>query len=51
MSQQIWKDADVLAQKIYEEENGEGSWQEAEKYEREDYFFYAYNKLKEKEVV
>ena len=39
--------AKELAKKSYEEENGKGSWDDADKYEREDYHFWAYHQLKE----
>ena len=42
----LWEKAQELAAKEYEEENGM-SWEEADKYEREDYVWAAYYSLKE----
>lgn len=42
-----WDLAREKAKEEYEEEYGEGSWEErADKYEREDYVWAAYEKLK-----
>lgn len=43
--QELWKLAQEQAIKEYEEEHG--SWDDAGKYEREDWVFSAYMKLKE----
>lgn len=44
---ELWKKAQQIAKKEYEEEWGEGSWEErADKYEREDHVWAAYEKLK-----
>ena len=43
--QELWKLAQEQAIKEYEEEHG--SWDDADKYEREDWVFSAYMKLKE----
>ena len=43
----IWEQAQVIAKENYEEEWGEGSWEDADKYEREDWVFDIYNKLAE----
>jgi hypothetical protein len=45
----LWELAQKQAKKEYEEENG--SWDDADKYEREDWVFSAYMKLKAKEEV
>ena len=45
MEDKLWKLAQKKAKKNYEMEYG--SWEEADKYEREDWVFYEYNKLKE----
>ena len=42
---ELWEKARAQAIKDYEEENGE-CWEDADKYEREDYVFGAYMKLK-----
>lgn len=42
----LWQKACVLARTYYEALE-EKSWDDADKYEREDYFFYVYSKLKE----
>ncbi len=47
VTRDMWEKAKELAKKSYEEENGKGSWDDADKYEREDYHFWAYNQLKE----
>ena len=41
----LWKQAQKLAKENYEEENGLGSWDEADKYERQDWVFAEYDKL------
>ena len=43
--QELWKLAQEQAIKEYEE--GYGNWEDADKYEREDWVFSAYMKLKE----
>lgn len=44
---ELWKQAQKLAMEEYEDEWGFGSWEErADKYEREDYVWAAYEKLK-----
>ena len=43
---ELWDMAQEQAIKEYEEDYG--SWEDADKYEREDYVFSAYMKLKEK---
>ena len=43
--EKLWKAAQKQAKKDYEEECG--SWEDADKYEREDWVFSAYMKLKE----
>ena len=42
---ELWRKAREIAQAEYEEENGT-SWNEADKYEREDWIWSAYEKLK-----
>lgn len=42
---ELWKKAHQTAIKNYEEEYGDGSWDEADKYEREDHVFYEYGLL------
>lgn len=42
---ELWKQAQQLAKENYEKEYGVGSWEEADKYEREDHSFYEYFKL------
>lgn len=42
----LWKQAQENARAIYEEENGGGSWEEADKYEREDCVWVEYEKLR-----
>lgn len=39
-----WEKAKSLAKQIYEEENG-SSWEDADKYEKEDYIWAAYEKI------
>ena len=41
----LWRKAREIAKENYEEENG-GSWEDADKYEVEDYVWAAYNKLR-----
>lgn len=41
----LWKKAQERAKEIYEEEYGKGSWEYADKYEREDYVFTEYERL------
>lgn len=43
---ELWKLAQQKAKEEYEE--NWGSWEEADKYEREDFVWAAYEKLKEK---
>lgn len=44
---ELWRKARELAKEEYEEEWGAGSWEErADKYEREDYVWAAFEKLK-----
>jgi hypothetical protein len=45
----LWELAQKQAAKEYEEKCG--SWEDADKYEREDWVFSAYMKLKSKEEV
>ena len=47
MEDKLWKLVQKKAKKNYEMEYG--SWEEADKYEREDWVFYEYNKLNEME--
>lgn len=42
----LWVKAQENAKKEYEEEWGEGSWDEADKYEREDWAFAEYDRLR-----
>lgn len=44
---EIWIQAQQQGMKDYEEEYGEGSWEEADKYAREDYVWGAYTKIKD----
>ena len=44
---ELWELARQQAIEEYEEEWGEGSWEEADKYEREDNFFTKYFKLRD----
>ena len=45
-NQELWKKAQQQAKEEYEEEWGEGSWEErADKYEREDHVFTKYFEL------
>lgn len=46
---ELWEQTKRLAKLQYEEENGVGSWINADKYEREDYIWSAYDQLVEKE--
>lgn len=43
---ELWKKAQQMAKEKYEEETTEGALEEADKYEREDYVWAAYEKLK-----
>ena len=45
-AKEIWELAQELAKERYEEETTDGAWDEADKYEREDYVFTEYFKLK-----
>ena len=45
-AREIWELAQKLAKERYEEETTDGAWDEADKYEREDYVFTEYFKLK-----
>ena len=45
MKDTLWEEAQARARERYEEECG-GDWEEADKYEREDYVFAEYMKLK-----
>ena len=47
--EKLWEMAREQAIKDYEKEHG--SWEEADKYEREDWVFSAYMKLKEESRV
>ena len=42
----LWLKAQEIAKRNYEEEWGEGSWDDADKYEREDYAFAKYDELR-----
>ena len=42
----LWRLAQENAERNYEEENGGGSWEESDKYEREDYVWAEYEKLR-----
>lgn len=44
-SKELWKQAQENAITTYEEENGCGSWEEADKYEREDWVYAEYKNL------
>lgn len=44
IEKELWKQAQEKAKEVYEEENG-GSWEDADKYEREDWVFAEYEKL------
>lgn len=44
----LWRKARELAKEEYEEENG-SSWEEADKYEKEDYVWAAFERLKGEE--
>jgi hypothetical protein len=39
---ELWLKAQKIAIEKYEKENGVGSWEEADKYEREDWVFAEY---------
>lgn len=41
----LWRKAREIAKQMYEEDD-QGDWEEADKYEREDYVWAAYEKLK-----
>ena len=41
----LWRKARELAKEMYEEDDN-GDWEEADKYEREDYVWAAFGKLK-----
>lgn len=43
----LWEQAHKIAKEEYEKENGEGSWDEADKYEREDYIFTKYFEMRD----
>lgn len=43
---ELWKLTQQQAKEEYEKEFGEGSWEEADKYEREDYVFAKFFELK-----
>ena len=49
MDKEKWKQAQKLAIEEYEEEYGGGSWEEADKYEKEDYVWDAYEKIENKQ--
>jgi hypothetical protein len=42
----LWDQACVIAKREYEQENGENSWDNLDKYEREDYFFAKYFEMR-----
>ena len=42
----LWLKAREIAKEKYEEDTTEGAWEEADKYEREDYVWAAYERLK-----
>ena len=44
-SKDLWELAQQQAKEKYEEDTAEGAWEEADKYEREDYVFAAYFRL------
>ena len=45
--QKLWELAQRIAKQNYEQEYGPNSWEEhADKYEREDYVWYEYEKIK-----
>ena len=41
----LWMKAQETARKDYEEEHGDGSWDDADKYERADCVWFAYEQL------
>ena len=45
----LWEQSRELAKKLYEEEYGAGTWFDADKYEREDYYWTAYKQILENE--
>ena len=45
LERELWKKAQGIAIREYEEEFGNGSWEIADKYERQDYVFTEYEKL------
>ena len=42
---ELWNLAQQKAKEKYEEDTAEGAWEEADKYERQDYVFAAYLRL------
>lgn len=42
----LWQIAQQNAVEVYEEEYGGGSWEEADKYAREDHVWASYHKIK-----
>lgn len=51
-SRKLWVQAQAIAEENYNEEFGDGAWDEADKYEREDCVWFEYEKLlKGKEVI
>jgi hypothetical protein len=46
---ELWEQAREQAIEEYEEEYGGGSWEEADKYEKEDYVWWAYEKIMNKQ--
>ena len=46
----LWKQAQEIAAKEYEAENGE-AWEDADKYTREDWVYSVYRQLKENKEI
>lgn len=47
-SRELWEVARERSKKNYESQYGEGSWEEAERYEREDWVFSRYFAMEKK---
>ena len=43
----VWEQAEKNAIEVYEEEYGAESWENLDKYEKEDYVWYAYEQLRD----
>ena len=50
VTKELWEQAQKRAKEIYEDDNVEGAWESADKYEREDYIWFAYDQITKRKI-